>query len=421
MSATVVILTGGHICHNPRVLKEAMALAGAGYDVRVLGSWFDPILKARDQALLARLPVTFTPVVDFTSADPWARATRLLLKLRSKTARTVYRWSGLNSTLQLGLATRALQREAADVDAALYIAHLEPALPAALSLLDAGRLVGIDMEDWYSEDLLPQARKHRPVVLLRSLECQLLRRAVYVTCPSHAMSRALAAAYECAPPTVVYNSFRWVDRMTLDHRVKDRRDAQFPSIHWYSQTLGPGRGLEDLLAALPHLTSEAEIHLRGTPVAEFEGWAAGRIPERFRNRLFVHPLVSNDELLSRIAEHDIGFAGEMKFCRSRDLTVTNKMLQYLLAGLAVVASDTEGQQEVAEQAPAATFLYPSGDARALAARLNALLGSPELLRGAKVAALRAAEQIFSWERQEQKFLAGVAFALATRARRQEAT
>ena len=45
-------------------------------------------------------------------------------------------------------------------------------------------------------------------------------------------------------------------------------------------------------------------------------------------------------------------------------------------GLAVVASDTAGQQEVARQAPGAVQFYPSGNARALADVLNALLASP---------------------------------------------
>jgi len=59
-------------------------------------------------------------------------------------------------------------------------------------------------------------------------------------------------------------------------------------------------------------------------------------------------------LLSRIAEHDIGFAGEMKHCRSRDLTVTNKILQYLLAGIAVVAgnmADPSGDVDAVPCAP----------------------------------------------------------------------
>ena len=103
-------------------------------------------------------------------------------------------------------------------------------------------------------------------------------------------------------------------------------------------------------------------------------------------------------LFRSIAEHDIGFAGEMKYCRSRDLTVTNKILQYLLAGLAVVASDTAGQLEVAANASGAVAIYPSGNVQALADALNGFLSHPDRLADAKSKALRAAEHTFCWEK-----------------------
>jgi hypothetical protein len=174
--------------------------------------------------------------------------------------------------------------------------------------------------------------------------------------------------------------------------------------------------LEDLIAALPLLKHAAEIHLRGKPVIGFESWIEHRLPEAWRGRIKIHPLVTNSELLSRIAEHDIGFAGETPLIRSRDLTVTNKILHYLLAGLAVVASETAGQREVAVQAPGGVFLYRSGDASALAARLDALLGSADALRQAKSAALDAAERTFCWERQEPALLDSVNRALCSPAR-----
>ena len=96
----------------------------------------------------------------------------------------------------------------------------------------------------------------------------------------------------------------------------------------------------------------------------FENWLAHRVPEAWRGRIMVHGLVSYSELLSRITEHDIGFAGETPLIRNKDLTVSNKILQYLLGGLAVVASDTSGQREVARGAPGGVFLYPSRDAHA---------------------------------------------------------
>ena len=272
------------------------------------------------------------------------------------------------------------------------------------------------MEDWYSEDLSPEARNVRERAWLRAREATLLSRASYVSCPSEAMSSALSDAYRCASPTVVYNAFAWQERAGIDGRMSDRFDTSVPSIHWYSQTLGPGRGLEDLLRALPMLRSPVQLHLRGQLAPGARGWLDAIVPAQWRERVFVHALVSNAELLSRVAEHDIGFAGETTACRSRDLTITNKMLHYLLGGLAVVASDTAGQREVARRAHGAVALYPVGDAGTLAARLDALVRSPDGLSRMKAAALLAAERAFSWEHASSALAACVQSALAEAAR-----
>ncbi|HTV26219.1 MAG TPA: glycosyltransferase [Xanthobacteraceae bacterium] len=408
MPSTIIILTGNHLCHNPRVQKEAATLAARGHKVKVLGGWLDLRLKQRDDALIGTLPFEFIPVEDLTA--------RRAAKIRSRTTRklgtVVYRGLGLDNKWQLGSTYPALQRAAWNGYADLYIAHSEAALAVVAGLSRAGYRIGVDMEDWFSEDLLPEARRGRPVKLLRRQESEVLANSAFATCPSRAMSLALAEEFGCPPPAVVYNAFPWAERALLDGRIKDRDDCRHPSIHWFSQTIGPGRGLEDLFAALPLLKHPAALHLRGKPVAGFEEWLAKWLPGAWRSHVFLHDVVSNAELLSRITEHNIGFAGEMKYCRSRDLTVTNKILQYLLAGLAVVASDTEGQREVAKRASEAVLLYPSGTPQALAARLDELLGEPERLERARLAALRAAREVFCWERQEPTLLDAVGRALA---------
>ena len=372
----------------------------------VIGAWFDAGLKARDLEMQGSLPFTFKPAIDGTENAP----RRLRLRMRAKIGSIAYRFAGFENRSQLGYASHSL-RAASRQPANLYIAHSEAAMAVAADLLHDGRLVGIDVEDWFSEDLPLEARKLRPIRLLRKTEHTLLTSGGHASCPSRAMSEALAREFGCPQPTVIYNAFPWSDRESMDGLFKDRRHRRLPSIHWVSQTLGHGRGLEDLIAALPLLKHEAEIHLRGKPVSGFENWLAHRVPEAWRGRIMVHGLVSYEELLSRIAEHDIGFAGENPVIRNKDLTVSNKILYYLLAGLAVVASDTAGQREVAGQAPGGVFLYPSGDAPALAARLDALLGSADALRQAKGAALAAAEGIFCWERQERVLLESINRAL----------
>lgn len=413
---SVSLLSGNHLCHNPRVVKEALALAGAGCHVVVLGAWLDGGLQVRDRALLETLPFRFQPVLDLVTEAGRTNPHWLAYRLRNRLGSLAFQVLGLANRWQFGYASGAMLSQARSSRSSLFIAHSEAGMLAAVDLIKRGVRVGVDLEDWFSEDLLPEARRSRPVGLLRRLEMTLLQRGVHATCPSRAMSQALADEFGCQPPVVVYNAFPWSDRKTLKAECLDRRDRRLPSVHWYSQTIGQGRGLEDLFAALPYLAQPVEVHLRGQPALGFDDWLERQIPSGWQERVFVHSIVSNEELLSRIAEHDIGFAGEMTYSRSRDLTVTNKILHYLLGGLAVVASDTRGQREVAELALAAVgvepvLLYPSGDPLALAARINQLLASRERLAQAKAAALVAAERTFCWERQAPVLIESVRAAL----------
>jgi glycosyltransferase involved in cell wall biosynthesis len=402
MPAHIAILTGNHLCNNPRVIKEAEALAKAGYRVKVFGAWFDPRLKARDRALIEATDYKFIPVLDTTRDDMAA----MIPRARSRLGSLVQRTANWENAWQLGYAYPYLQHAALRENADLYICHSEQALAVGADLLRRRARVGVDMEDWFSEDIPAEARRHRPVRLLHRLEHKLLTEGAFSFCTSRAMSAALAEAYGCRAPTVIYNAFPWAERKTIDGTAKDRTKNARPSIHWYSQTLGAGRGLEILLSAFAQVSHDAEIHLRGTIASGFGDWLRANIPVRWRDRVFIHEPVHNDVLLSRVSEHDIGFAGEVPHCQSRNLTITNKMFHYLLGGLAVVASDTSGQREVAAQAPGAISLYPPEDATALAAQLSALLQSPERLAAAKRAALAAAE-VLCWEKQEQILVSAI--------------
>jgi glycosyltransferase involved in cell wall biosynthesis len=409
--ARIVLLSGNSLCNNPRVLKSATALAQAGYETTVLGAWLDPALKAEDQRILEHVPFRYVPIFDSTLVRLPDAAVFALSRARSKAANVLHGFTGWESRYQLGPLTERLLAHAHALTADLFIAHSEPALYAARRLMKMGRRVGVDMEDWFSEDLLPAARNRRPLRLLRRLERALLATGAYASCPSWAMSQTLAAAYGSPPPAVIYNAFPLHERATIDGRRKDRRNLGRLSICWYSQTLGPGRGLEDLMAALPLLEHEVEVHLRGRAAPRMEQILRAFLPARLQQCVYFHPRAPNDELLSRIAEHDIGFAGEIKNCRSRDVTATNKMLHYLLGGLAVVASNTAGQCEVAKQAKNAVAIYESGNPSSLAKAIDLFARSPERLAHAKIAALHAAEETFCWERQAETLLRSVGRAL----------
>lgn len=311
-----------------------------------------------------------------------------------------------------------LWQEARKQEADLYIGHLEEGMWAAEKLRREGKRVGVDMEDWYSEDLLPEARNDRPIRLLKKLEKNLLCHGTYSSCTSEAMADALVKEYGCRRPVVVRNVFPLKDREGLDGKWKDRpgmskwmernnpteeRPKEAPvSIHWFSQTIGPGRGLEILFQALEGTGGNWELHLRGN-LKEYKKWLQAVCPAGVRQRLTVHGLVKNEELPSRISEHDIGYAGELREPRNKDLTISNKLFQYLQAGLAVVASDTEGQKEAAREAKKAAKIYPAGSVAELRKEISQMVGSNEYRIASRRAAWEA-EEALCWERESEKLV-----------------
>ena len=405
---TILITTGNTLCNNPRVIKEADALAEAGYRVEVHGSWINPISAERDRDLMAARKWTFRPVLDLTKANPSTRLLRTRIRVRSKIGKLLASLLGIENTWQLGYSTAALYAEARRIRADLTIAHSEQTLWVAKKLHQLGLPVGIDMEDWFSEDLPKSVRKARPLNLLRHLEQYLLVHSVHTTSTSQAMTDALVNRYGCPPPVPIYNAFPWSDRETIDGKLLDKRSRSHFSIHWFSQTLGPGRGLELLFEALPLVRSSFELHLRGSLTRTNRRWLEQNFPASSRSRLFTHEHVRNRDLLSRISEHNIGYSGETSECRSRDVTVTNKILHYLLAGLPVVASDTAGHREVQRATPDAVRIFPQCSPSHLAHAIDNWISTPTELSKSREAALMAASQLFSWEQMKSKLLASIA-------------
>ncbi len=410
--AKILILIGAHLCTAPRPQKEAETLANAGHNVTVRGFWFDSELVERDRLLMTNKKWRFEPIIDF---QPTHHLRSLGIRLQGRLAKERFQRFGTFAPALLGYGAKAMLTAARQARADLTIVHSEAGLWAGNQLLDEGFCVGVDFEDWFSEDLLPEARATRPIAKLKALESRLARDCTYCLTTSHAMAEALAEAYQAPKPTVIYNSFPWAEREQIDHQKRDRQNLNLPSLHWFSQTIGPGRGLETLFQALPHLTIPVEIHLRGNYPESARQWLEPLVPPEWRDRIFIHPTVPNGELLSRIAEHDIGLALEYTDIPSRNLTVTNKLFQYLQAGLAVIATDTAGQREILSQKPAIGQLIPSNNPVALAQALKELACEPEKLTLAKAASVQAAKEQFCWEKQSQCLLLTAELALSNQA------
>ena len=400
--ARVLIVTSGPLCRNPRVLKEATALGEAGYEVTVLAPASLDRYEAFDREILHAAP--FRKVVLEETPSFWPRRLRSL-RHRSVTwlARRLAR-VGIESAACFG-PVRMLRLEARRFGADLTIVHTESGLAVGADLIGRGRPVAVDFEDWHSRDLLPGAQRDRPLRLLRRLEGELCRRSLYSSAPSEAMSSGLCAAYGGVPPLVIRNVF------PLQAVPAALPHSGPPALFWFSQTIGQGRMLEPFLAAWCLTRQPSRLCLLGDVSPDYRNKLIGLLPAERRLTLEFLPLVPPGELPGVIAQHDLGLALEGSVPESRNLTITNKLFQYLNAGLGVLASDTAGQREALALAPGACRMLPLMQSEALATLLDELIADSGAIAAMGAAARKAAAELFCWEREKPRLLAAVALAL----------
>lgn len=386
------------------MVKEATALGAAGHEVTVLTvSYFDQD-RINDRAILEGAPFT-SQVIDFSPGNGLPQdIRRFLRRVAGYAAKRLCRTGMFNAHI-LGPAT-ALNRRVRALPWDLLIAHTELPMVIASRLADEGRPVAVDIEDWHSRDLLASDSGFRPIALLEATERSLLRKALSVTTTSESMAARLLEAYGGSRPVAIRNLFPIQEAPSLP------RNSAPPSFFWYSQTIGPGRGLEDFIGAWNRTRSPSRLVLLGSVAGAYRDKLAQLTSPERRPALSFLPRVPPSELPALIARHDMGLALEEFEPANKNLTISNKVFQYLNAGLGILATGTEGQREVASRVPEACRIVDLARPAELALELDALIASPERLNSMATAARRAAENEFCWEHEAPRLVHTIEAALA---------
>lgn len=338
------IITSAHLCNNPRVVKEANALNDLGHQVRIFTTWTDPSLLKLDFKLIDSR-------IEYIGIDlcNWNDVTTFFARFKRRFFIELNRRFFIESQHSLGYRLFRLYRNVKKAPADIYICHLEVGLFIGAKLLKDGHNVAFDFEDWYSKDLSDKAQKARPIRLLERMEKNALNNGYYTTTTSVSLANALSKYYNCPKISVILNAFPIVKKTINMENVATKL-----SLYWFSQTIGPGRGLEFFLSALDFVKEiPLVINLRGNITVDFKKELISLVTKNKLHEICFLPVVSPKLLEQENMKYDIGLALESSLPPSRNLTITNKIMQYLAAGLAVIATDTDGQKELESQASGA--------------------------------------------------------------------
>jgi glycosyltransferase involved in cell wall biosynthesis len=406
----ICLVSSGHIGSNPRLVKEADALHEAGARVHVIALDITRVehVQQRDRAIIESAPWSCDRV---SAGGTLARKSR---SLAGRIGKALYRL-GLRQPAVLHWAYHPmiapLGATAARTAADLYIAHNLAALPAAArAAKQHGARLGFDAEDFHSGQLSesPQADLERR--LTRALENAYLPQCEHLTAASPGIARAYARACGVPQPEVVLNVF---PKIEAPQQPTPRGSAcSKPSLYWFSQTVGPDRGLETVVRALALSTARPTLFIRGSVVPGYEALLKALAAEQgVADRIVLLPPALPGKMIELAASYDIGIASEPGHTANNRIALSNKLFTFMLAGLPVLASDTEAQAEIARVSQGAVFIYPKNMADQLARQIDRLCLQPAALSRARHSAWQKGQQRYNWDAEKQHLLEAVVSAL----------
>ena len=400
----ICLITPGHLASAPRLVKNANALAGAGYSVHVIaGRYFAPV-EPFDH--------------DILSAAAWA-CTRVkpggdsvLRKLLRRLARRLVVQVPFATTKIAARAQHAetlhLAAVAARLSARFYLGHSLAGLPAAaLAERKCGVPFGFDAEDFHDAETEEALSDRAERIARHVLQAGLLPGCALFTAASPLIAKEYGEAYKVEPTTIL-NVFP-LAQAPLSPPIPSPITSQRPaSIYWFSQTVGPGRGLESVVAILGRMKTPVQLCLRGFVSTDYiknlqdQATRAGhRHPIKFL------PAGPSAEMVRLAAEADLGLSTEESLPLNRDLCLTNKIFVYLLAGLPQLMSRTTAQTALAAELGDAALLGDLSRPDETARLLDVFLLDPARVTAARRTAWDLARQRFCWDIEKEILLKSV--------------
>ena len=162
------------------------------------------------------------------------------------------------------------------------------------------------------------------------------------------------------------------------------RNGNALSVYWFSQTIGPGRGLELVIKAMGQTKSRVTLSIRGS---DFLGYSAHlktlAHDVGVADAISFLPSAPPDQMARLAAQHDVGLASELSTPPNRAISLTNKVFTYLLAGIPVLLSNTPAQRGLAVELGEAAQVVDLRAPGMVAASLDLWATNPQTLSVAK--------------------------------------
>ncbi len=383
-------------------MKEAIALFEHGYKVTVVYCALSPWADEYDKVLFQQYPgIQWIRAGIHPLQNTWKyRIVRLRMKFYRVLSKFLSSSDPFIAIRSMVLYSQELSAVVQRLEGDLYIGHNLGALPAVVSAAKFYNApAAFDFEDYHRGEDTEGSDHWRKVV---NIENYFTPKLTYATTASPLITETYRHHYPDMPVHTINNCFPRTYQLPLQ-KLPERPLKLF----WFSQFIGPDRGLETVIAAMGRLPAK---DIRFTLLGNISPAHQAYLTEICREYnvgkeqlVFMQP-VPEREIATIAAGHHIGLACEVPHVINRELCLTNKIFMYLLAGNAILFTDTRAQSSFLEVYPGCGSRYNNQQSEQLAGVLQNYLDDAVLLQRHRERAHAIAAGKLHWEKERDLFL-----------------
>ena len=356
----IVMLVISELWHDPRVEREARALAQAGYKVKVIyPDFFSKLYNIQ--------PLDWGPNIDFRPLP--GEYHRFMLE---------FPWLLGNGMLKAALDERPFAFHCHDLTVSLV------GLAAANA---TGAYCVCDFHEWYSENVswstrvnawVPHPRFKRRIYKLAEWWLMCRATALITVCDSIAQDLQDERPATRRKLAVIRN----IPSFAASHQGhRNLRDelmiAADTFVVLWQGGVGPSRLLEPVIEAMAHVPRGVLV-IRGPAIEQFGDAYAKLASERgCAERVRCLAPVPSSEVVAAAAAADAGLWTLPNLCKNFRYALPNKIFEYLAAGLPILCGDYPEARRIAVGYEVGLCFDPY-DPRSIAKQINRLIDEPEL-------------------------------------------
>lgn len=400
----ICVCTSNPAAAEPRAPRHATALEQAGYEVCFIDAAPCGVpASASDRDLGVAVTHRRTLRFPYRGGCPlrW-----MLRRASQQLQRALFRVRGHLSVGLLSGRVSSLERCLVQERADLYFAHnIDTLLPAFRAAQRCRALLVFDCMEYYSA--MGEGQSALEARIAAAIERACLPGCALLTASSREVAAEYRKAYGATRTLAIYNK----PPRSGPHEKPATNGLR---LYWRNAVLGLGqRGLDEALQAMTRLPADVVLCLQGRLPTDGGRALRARIEALgLQGRVQIKPPFAPGEAVKEAALHDVGLCLERGGIRNHELTVSNKLFDYMMAGLAVVVSDLPGLAAVVREAGVGGLFRP-GDVESLASVVKDLYMDRDRLAEQSARARAYALETGNAELEMQALTGAIAKLLAT--------